>query len=103
MSRRFVITHPELGIYLGNMWGLGFWSMLDCAGQEMAATFETVTQARHHADAFNASITGYAFEAVECSHDYFATPQELDAAGLEHYTPKMKDEQLRNMPTAGAA
>jgi len=103
MHRRFVITHPETGIYLGNFLGLAFWSMLDCAGQDMAATFETATQARHHAEAWNSSLTGFAFEAVECSHEYFASPQELDAAGLEHYTPKMKDEQLRNMPAAGAA
>lgn len=43
-----VIAHKEMGIYLGNFWGLGFWTKLDLAGQESATTFESESAARKH-------------------------------------------------------
>jgi hypothetical protein len=36
---RFVIVHPEMGVYLGSAIGLGFWSKLDPVGQDSAVTF----------------------------------------------------------------
>jgi len=42
---RYVITHPEWGIYLGECMGLGFWSKLDSCGQPAAVTFETMSDA----------------------------------------------------------
>lgn len=42
---RFVINHPEMGIYLGSCMGLGFWTKLDAAGQASAVTFQTEADA----------------------------------------------------------
>jgi hypothetical protein len=36
---RFVVVHPEMGIYLGSAMGLGFWSKMDPVGQVEAITF----------------------------------------------------------------
>ena len=35
---RFVLYHPEDGVYLGGFMGLGFWSNLDPVGQPEAVT-----------------------------------------------------------------
>src|SRR5690606_39754669 len=40
-ARQVVITHPDMGIYLGNFIGLGFWSLLDSVGQNAAPTFDS--------------------------------------------------------------
>lgn len=45
---RFVITHPQMGVYLGNCMGLGFWSKMDTVGQNAAVTFASVTSAEAH-------------------------------------------------------
>ena len=37
--KAIVIFHEEMGVYLGNALGLGFWSMLDPAGQTSAVCF----------------------------------------------------------------
>lgn len=42
---RFVLVHPEMGVYLGTCLGLGFWSKLDPVGQLAAVTFENRTVA----------------------------------------------------------
>lgn len=36
---RFVIVHPEMGVYLGSAIGFGFWSKCDPVGQTAAVTF----------------------------------------------------------------
>jgi hypothetical protein len=43
-----IITHPELGIYLGHCLGFGFWSKLDAAGQRVAVAFRDEEVARQH-------------------------------------------------------
>lgn len=48
---RFVLVHPEMGIYLGAAPGLGFWSKLDPVGQDAAVTFYD----RHDAGCFMAT------------------------------------------------
>lgn len=42
---RFVLVHPEMGIYLGSCMGMGFWSKLDPVGQPCAVTFENRVEA----------------------------------------------------------
>jgi hypothetical protein len=47
-SGRVLITHAEMGIYLGSCMGLAFWSKLDPVGQPSAVTFPSAEAAREH-------------------------------------------------------
>jgi hypothetical protein len=99
-----VLVHNEFGIYLGNCMGLGFFSMLDCAGQDQAVTFATPEAARQHVADWTSENDPLRFHTVQViAASTWATIDELDAAGLEHLTGPMKSERLRNMPTAGRA
>tara|TARA_B100000965_G_scaffold315202_1_gene275386 strand:+ start:1230 stop:1523 length:294 start_codon:yes stop_codon:yes gene_type:complete len=82
---RVVVTHPEWGIYLGNFWGLGFWSLLDGAGQPAAVTMASEEAAKSHVSdwAENNDPGTYAYVTVTCSDGEYATPAELARAGLE--------------------
>jgi hypothetical protein len=42
----YVIYNEQDGIFLGAFLGLGFWSKLDSAGQDHAATFESAEDAQ---------------------------------------------------------
>lgn len=85
---KFVIAHPEDGIFLGEFWGLGFWSKLDRAGQEHAPAFDREEEAR----AFVASWSTrgdpdlYSFHAVGLGETAeYATVEQLVEAGLEDH------------------
>ena len=82
---RVVVTHPEWGIYLGNFWGLGFWSLLDGAGQPAAVTMESEEAARFHVAGWaeNNDPGVYAYVRIDCANGAYATPTELASAGLE--------------------
>lgn len=103
--KNIVIVHPEMGIYLGTGFGLGFFSLLDCAGQEYAASFDNADQAREHIASWesNNDPTAYRFVEVECEEEFYATIEELEAAGLAEFTGPMRTERLRDMPVAGRA
>ena len=47
-TERVVIHDPEMGIYLGSCLGLGFWSLLDSAGQFEAAGFADLEEAKSY-------------------------------------------------------
>lgn len=47
-TRRYIITHPKMGVYLGNSSGLGFWSKLDILNLTAAVTFPSVASAIIH-------------------------------------------------------
>lgn len=82
---KYVITHPELGIYVGHAMGLGFWSMLDAAGQDTAVVFDSIDEAMLHVGSWEneGDPDAYSYEAVEVDHDAtHATVQELREAGL---------------------
>lgn len=44
--KKIVIAHPDMGVFLGAMWGLGFWSNLDPVGQSAACAFDDEKAAR---------------------------------------------------------
>lgn len=107
MTKGIVITHPELGVYLGSAFGLGFWSKLDSVGQDSAATFETAEQANEYIrgwqeyndPAFHTLVT------VECADDQYATMIEMKAAGIdttgmEGDTPRLEWKFYNGMTAA---
>lgn len=100
---KFVITEPELGIYVGNAMGLGFWSKLDTVGQDRVPVFDTREQAQEHInswDGANEDVHEYAFAEVDVSDDAtYATVYELIDAGLEDLIGDM----AVNVPTMGSA
>lgn len=42
---RYLLVHPELGVFLGEQEGVRIWSLLDPVGQEFAPTFPTEAEA----------------------------------------------------------
>lgn len=84
MIKEIVITHPEMGVYLGNAMGLGFFSRLDAVGQVAACTFENETQARAHVAGWdsNNDPAAYAYHAVAIEAQGCATVPELTRAGI---------------------
>jgi hypothetical protein len=96
---RIVLTHPDMGVYLGNCLGLGFWTLLDTAGQQEAVTFPDIDTARAHIRSWeaNADPAAYDFVPVDCI-DY-ATIADLAKAGLG----PMLGDMLNNLPCRAAA
>jgi hypothetical protein len=45
---RYVLVHPEMGIYLGECLGFGFWSKLDPVNQPSAVTFVSEADANDY-------------------------------------------------------
>lgn len=86
-KKEIVLTHPEMGIYVGTAIGLGFWSNWDAAGQNTAPTFESEQQARNHVrtwDTLN-DDTQYSYVEVEIDDiGHYATIDQLRAAGLSN-------------------
>ncbi|WP_046869587.1 hypothetical protein [Microvirga massiliensis] len=83
---KVAITHPELGIYVGNCMGLGFWSLLDAVGQDCAVVFDTEEEARRHVSSWDErnAPDDYGYAAVEVADDaHYATVDDLSAAGLD--------------------
>ena len=101
---KVVLVHKEFGIYLGNAMGLGFFSLMDCAGQDHACVFDNADQAREHVASWEGEHDQGDYRTVPVNTaGRWATIEELSAAGLEDLTWMMKDERLRNMPAAGRA
>lgn len=91
MTRRFVIYTPELGVYLGNCMGMGFWSKLDPVGQPAAVTFETPDKAQQHVNTWDtkpAAILLFVAVVADVGADedrpsmYWASVTACVAAGL---------------------
>ena len=89
--KRYVIFHEKFGIYLGELFGLGFWSYLDPAGQNSAVTFPSEKEAQAHADSWETPQEGCRFVEVEIAHKRYATIAECAAADLpwfQHAVPE---------------
>jgi hypothetical protein len=81
--RKYVLTHPEWGIYLGHALGLGFWTLLDVVGQEQACVFDTVEQARKHIASWDHQPKEPpVVRSVVVASAHWATVRELRAANL---------------------
>ncbi|WP_371436218.1 hypothetical protein [Polaromonas sp.] len=79
-----VITHPEMGIYLGNCMGLGFWSKIDAVGQPSAVTFVSKEDATEFMKTWDGGVPeGVDFKEVVPADGGFASIAACVAAGLE--------------------
>lgn len=85
--RRFVLTHPDMGVYLGCMMGLGFWSKMDPAGQDTAVGFPTRDLALEHAAQWDETPQGLSTHPVEATIQqdglWYASVADCVAAGLD--------------------
>jgi hypothetical protein len=81
---RFVLFHPEAGIYLG----LGFWSALDPTGQDTAMTFETVAEALAYTESWDSVMPATRTVAVRVADPLYASVAECVAAGLPGWEAK---------------
>jgi hypothetical protein len=98
-----VITHPEMGIYLGNCMGLGFWTLLDPIGQPEAVAFPDASDAAQHITSWDShnNPAEYSFVTVQAT-DY-ASIAALKAAGLADLLGDMEIDALRYAEPAGSA
>lgn len=96
---RWVIFHPEEGIYLGNCMGFGFFSLLDSVGQEQAVVFISNRQAKDHIRAWDTDNNpdNYKFIQLECDNDLYATIEELKEGGLAEYLGDMEENRRKNL------
>lgn len=84
MTRRYVITAGELGIYLGfDSFGRTYFTMLDSAGMPAAPAFSKASVAHQHVRTWGRLPPRYDVVPIECAGDY-AMLWELDRAGLGH-------------------
>ncbi len=102
---RIVITHPEMGIYLGSFIGLGFWTMLDPAGQPSSTTFADEAEARWHVASWDESNDPdlYGYVRVQADPDGAAGIPALKQAGLAHLLGDMENDALRYAAPAGTS
>jgi len=87
MTMAYVITCEELGIYLGNAMGMGFWTRIDTCGQPCAVAFVTKADAQAHVRSWLDNNHPDSYRYVECEADLmgdflFASIAQLKAAGL---------------------
>jgi len=105
--KRYVITHPDYGIYLGRYIGLGFWSMLNSLGRDSAVVFESSKDAWVHINTWCPQNAEYrkqlVISRVDCEHPEYARIPELRAAGLDIYLSDMETSALRYTKPAGRA
>lgn len=99
-----VITHPSLGVYLGNCLGLGFWTLLDPVGQGEAVAFPNEAAARAHVASWdeNNDPHAYAYVAAARPGAGYATIADLIAAGLGPLLGDMAADHLRYADPRGA-
>lgn len=82
-NRKYVLYVEERGIYLGNFWGLGFWTKWDSVGQDCAVVFDSAHDAFEHAAGWEKGVvSGLRVVAVDCAGERYATVEECVAAGL---------------------
>lgn len=89
---RVVITHPEMGIYLGCCLGLGFWTKLDPVGQGEAVTFEDESDARDYVCSWDENNDPDVYTYVPVSS---GSIRGLTDAGLEPLLGDMAADYLR--------
>lgn len=94
MTRRYLITHSEDGIFLGEALGLNFFSKLDPVGQDAACTFPDISEAVEllkgwrDFDGNPIRLEAYTFVPVQPSlPNYFASILDCVAAGLDKWDP----------------
>lgn len=90
---RYVITHPDMGIYLGSWLGLGFWSMLDAAGQTHAVTFSNKDDAISYISTWKNNNDPLKYNLVPVDEDcLYVGVDTLSRCGLEHQLGEMTSD-----------
>ena len=96
--KRYLLIHPEFGVYIGHCMGLGFWSNEETAGQNAACTFALPEEAHEHANSWIHTPDGLTTLPVETDIEergnYYASVAACVAAGA----PGWIDE---NTPVVG--
>ncbi|WP_321967156.1 hypothetical protein [Burkholderia cepacia] len=82
-----VIYNERDGVFLGTALGLGFWSKLECAGQDAAATFESEKQAREFMSTWITRPDHVRFVPVVADCGNYASISSCVAAGLPAWNP----------------
>lgn len=98
-----VIVSDTMGIYLGNALGLGFWTLLDPAGQPSACAFENEDQARAHVATWIDGGDPEAYRYIIAGNGREATIADLKVAGLDHLLGDMEADALRYTEPVGNA
>ncbi len=86
---RLVLYSEEVGVYLGNAMGLGFWSKLDAVGQTHACVFLSERAALDHIASWDKPPT-FALgthPVIIASDKAGASVEECVAAGLPRWVP----------------
>lgn len=83
-EERIVIVHPDVGIYIGSALGLGFFTGLDCGGQDKVCTFPSEHEAREFISGWsdNNNPDMYSFHKVAPIQGTYVGYEELASAGL---------------------
>ena len=83
MTKRVVIVHDQMGIFIGASMGLAFWSMLETGGQWTAVCFEDENDAREFVAEWKPpqDPDEYKYVEIEAEREW-ATIAELTKAGL---------------------
>ena len=95
--KRFVIYDLNFGVYLGACMGLGFWSLLDAAGQDMACVFESKDDAQNHVDSWDSKPTAMSFIPVETKDPVYASISECVSAGIPAWGADGNPENISKM------
>ena len=93
-TQRYLIADPEMGIYVGNCMGLGFWTKSDPAGQDSAVTFPSSFEAEAHMATWDCGRPGAAWivpVTVSGKDDNYASIDECVAAGFPRWDPTAPD------------
>lgn len=101
MAMRTVIVHDMMGIFLGVALGLGFWSLLEPAGQVAAVCFDSEEDARNFVSLWEVKTDPdiFRYVSVESENGEWASISELIKGGLGDLTALM----LENSASMGQA
>ena len=88
MKIKFLIMHPDHGIFLGSAMGLAFWSNLESAGQNRAVVLDSEDAAREFIGSWDEVPDGIELHDVMVDDDArYATIDQCVAAGLDVWDP----------------
>jgi hypothetical protein len=82
MYHRYLLYQPEMGVYLGEFMGMGFWSLLDPVGQTMATVFNSKEAISDYVGTWESPVSDLAIWEIDTAHPNFATMAEIEALGL---------------------
>lgn len=78
---RYIVSHPEMGLFVGVAMGFGFWSKLDPAGQRQVPAFESVEQCSSIMEnMMGMHTTGFKYHCVKTKQDMYAEIPEIRRA-----------------------